>query len=98
MRKFALLAAVAGLAALGSAAHADFIYRINPVVGTGVGGFAGDDIVQLQIQGVPGTAQSTNVTAYQVTMSSTVASPQFFIRTWSSTEGFYDDVTPANNT
>jgi len=96
MRKIALLAAaVAGVTGMGSAANADFIYRINPVVGVGTGSFTGDSIYTLQIQGVATTtSQSTNAVAYQVT----ITSPTLFIRTWSSSEGFYDDVTPANNT
>jgi PEP-CTERM motif-containing protein len=92
MRKIALLAAVAGAAAFGSAAHADFIYQIasGGMVPAGQPD-SGDAIYNLQIEAVTGTLQSNNVTAYTVSMTSTTASPSFIIRTWNKAGGYWDD-------
>jgi len=86
MRKIALLAAVAGVVAVGSMAHADFVYSILPITqisGTGTP-LDGDDVVTLMIQQTgTGTAQVGNVSNYSgVTLTSTSANPQFFIRTF----------------
>jgi len=92
MRKFALLAAVASVAAFGSAAHADFIYKtVVTQSDVTVGSLTNVDVIQLQIEGVAGTVQSTNIAAASVTESSTASSPQFYIRTWNKSEGAYDD-------
>jgi len=89
MRKYALLAAAAGLAVSGSVAHADFV--LNATRSTIASGpFAGKDQVILTLQQGPGTAQSGNLIAYTVTESSSAASPQFFIRTWDAADSIYN--------
>lgn len=97
MRKLALLAAAAGLAAVGSVARADFTltHSRTPITS---GMFAGDDLVTLTIQQTgTGTAQTGTVISFDLTESSVAASPKFFIRTWSIAGGGYD-ATVTNDT
>jgi len=81
MRKYALLAAAAGLAVSGSLARADFVFtttRTTDATGT----FAGDDRVTLTVaQTGTGTAQTGTLISFNLTESSTASSPKFFIRT-----------------
>jgi len=92
MRKFALLAAVAGVAAFGSVAHADFIYKtVVTQSDVSVGSLNNVDVIQLQVEAVAGVVQSNSVSAGSVTLSSVASSPAFYIRTWNSGEAAYDD-------
>jgi len=84
MRKFALLAAAAGLAVSGSLARADFTYATSrSSIATGV--FAGDDLVTLTVTQGSGTAQTGTLISFQMTESSVTPSPKFFIRTMNLT-------------
>jgi hypothetical protein len=101
MRKFALIAAaaVAGLASA-SVSRADFVYQIGtitqePATVTSQGNvvanpLAGDDIVPLQIKFVAGVVQSNYAVAWNLNMSSTALTPQFFIRTWDAVNDTWD--------
>lgn len=89
MRKFALLAAAAAALVGGSVAKADFVLNTTraPIVG---GPFDGKDRVVLTLAMDSGTAQQGNLIAYTVQLSSTQASPQFFIRTWDPSDNVYN--------
>jgi len=89
MRKFALVAAAAVMAAAGSAAHADFVLQtVRTSITTGM--FAGDDKVVLQVIQNAGTAQTGNVISDVITLSSSAATPKFFIRTWNKATNSWD--------
>jgi len=94
MRKYALLAAAAGLAVSGSLARADFVFtttRTTDATGT----FAGDDRVTLTVaQTGTGTAQTGALISFNLTESSTVSSPKFFIRTMNLTAANGNTGTP----
>jgi len=85
MRKYAVLAAAAGLALTGLA-KADFIVTNTKSAGTGI--FAGDDVYTWKVQndGTKLTAGTTKLLALDVTMSSPDGG-KFFIRTFDSTGG-----------
>jgi len=99
MRKFALVAAAALMAAAGSAVKADFVFQtVRTTISGGI--FNGDDQVVLQVKNGTGTAQTGNIISTLMTLSSTATSPQFFIRTWDKANGSWDtgDVTtPGSN-
>jgi hypothetical protein len=93
MRKYAVLAAAAGLA-LTSVANADFKFSFTTTPGTGQ--FDGDDIIQWKVQndGTGVTTGTTKLLALDVTQMSTDANPKFFIRTFDSTGG--NETTPTD--
>ena len=99
MRKFALVAAAALMAAAGSAVKADFVFQtIRTPVTTGI--FAGDEQVVLQIEQGSGTAATGNIISTVTSLSSIAAQPKFFIRTWNAAGGGWDtgdNVTPGSN-
>jgi len=111
MRKFALVAAAALMAAASSAAKADFVFSTTrtTITAANIGSFngsagsplIGDDLVVLSVINGAGTAQTGNVISSVVTESSVASSPQFFIRTYDPTSGAaktYNVTTPSNNT
>src|SRR5947209_2581795 len=93
MRKYAVLAAAAGLALTG-VAKADFLVTSTRAAGTGM--FAGDDVVTWKVQndGTGVTTGTTKLLALDVTQSSKDANPKFFIRTFDSTGG--NEATPSD--
>lgn len=86
MRKYALLAAAAGLALAGNVARADFKFQHNRNNGTNTpiasGMFAGDDVVELDVQNDGTNGTGTTLLAATVTFSSTDSNGVFFIRTF----------------
>lgn len=98
MRKYAVLAAAAGLALTG-VAKADFIITSTRQAMT-ADPFKGDDMVTFQVQnnGLGNTAGTSKLLAVDVTMGSTDANPKFFIRTYDNDgSGINDDADFAGN-
>jgi len=96
MRKFALVAAAAVMAAAGSAVNADFVITTTRTTVNDGSAFNGDDLVSLLITQNAGTAQTGFLISGTVAESSTAANPQFFIRTMTTTKR-YDAVTLTND-
>lgn len=91
MRKYAVLAAAAGLALTG-VAKADFIITSTRAPGTGQ--FVGDDVVTFNVQndGLGGQVGTTKLLAADVTVSSKDPNPKFFIHTFDQDgSGINDD-------
>lgn len=82
MRKYALLAAAAGLALTGSVARADFSFKHSRIQNVPSGMFKGDDIVELDVMndGLSGTG--TTLLAATVAFSTKTPNGVFFIRTF----------------
>jgi hypothetical protein len=98
MRKYAVLAAAAGLALTG-VAKADFIIDHTRVAITS-GQFSGDDMVTFTVtnNGLGNTVGTSKLLAVDVTMGSTDANPKFFIRTYDNDgSGINDDADLAGN-
>ena len=81
MRKYALLAAAAGLMVSGSVARADFVFNVVPSTGTGQ--LAGDDIYTLQVKNDGKNSSGNNLLAADVTVASGAG---LIIRTWDGTQ------------
>lgn len=89
MRKYALLAAAAGLALTGSIARADFQFQHSRNNGTNTpiasGMFAGDDVIELDVKNDGTNNTGTTLLAATVTLSENAATGKngvFFIRTF----------------
>jgi len=84
MRKYALLAAAAGFALSGSVARADFQFQHSRNNGTNTpiasGMFAGDDVVELDVQNLGTNGTGTTLLAATVTLSTKTPNGVFFMR------------------